>query len=184
MKTLKHIENVTNLNELSEYYNDIRSYIKLNSYKHFKRFENINGFESIYSFEDVTTEVILKVQKAFEKGKSVNGGYIGKTFYSVIIQMLIDDSNYDKNDNVVEFDEPEFDEFDEQKESSAEELIEFLSQNMDEDEFDLLIYSQKITITDLANLMNVKYTLLYNNIQRIKEKAKKILMKYEEQKEK
>lgn len=93
---LNHINNITSLEELAVYYDDIIKHTRC----YITKDENLYG--------DIVNNVILKCDKQFKKGKIINGGFLAitlkneyidhlrsesKTFHSEIPDTRLDDSN-------------------------------------------------------------------------------------------
>ncbi len=169
MNSLYHIKNITTFDELIKFDSDIRSYIK-------RRFYNyLNDHQTLITGDDLVNDMYIKIKPKFNGTFTISGGYIHQTIYSFIIN----DLKKLRHEEIEDF----ADEHDEDEPIDAISMIDYLKQHIDSDSFDLLVLSTHSSVADLSILLDIKYSLLDSNIKRIKEKAKKILLNYEQEKQ-
>lgn len=166
MNSLYHIKNITKFDDLIKYDSDIRSYVN-------RRFYNyLNDHQTIITADDLVNDMYIKIKPKFNGVFTISGGYIHQTIYSFIIN----DLKKLRHEEIEDFADDEI----EDEPVDAIDMIDYLKQHLDTDSFDLLVLSTHSTVADLSILLDIKYSLLDSNIKRIKEKAKKILLNYEQ----
>lgn len=173
MNSLYHIKNITTFDDLIKYDSDIRSYTK-------RRFYNyLNDHQSLITADDLVNDMYIKIKPKFNGTFTLSGGYLHQTIHSLIINHLKDKFNRHE-----QIDENVADDYNEDEKEPTDEIamVEYLKKHLDSESFDLLVLSTHSTVADLSILLNIKYSLLDANLKRIKEKAKKILLKYEQEK--
>lgn len=162
-QNLAHVNNIKSLEDLYQYDADIR----LCALKFCA--DKLN----IYSSDDIVNDVYIKLHDKFDGIFEVNGGYIFKMIYSQTMQHLKDNK---KNDDDASVEDTEhIDDTD----TLTDERIALLIKHLDPDEYDLLVYSQMIPISELAEMLDNSYWTLYLSLKKLKIKAKKIIEKYE-----
>lgn len=87
---LSMIKNITTIEQLSKYYDNIRDYTYL------------IDRENKQDMDDVIQDTFIKIMDMFDKkpGKVINGGYVALTLRSVYINKLKLKSRYDRFSNV------------------------------------------------------------------------------------
>ena len=87
---LSMIKNITTIEQLSKYYDNIRDYTYL------------IDRENKQDMDDVIQDTFIKIMDIFDKkpGKVINGGYVALTLRSVYINKLKLKSRYDRFSNV------------------------------------------------------------------------------------
>jgi DNA-directed RNA polymerase specialized sigma24 family protein len=148
MKDISHIRNVKTANELAKYYNDILAYARM-------KYEN-------FSFiDDAVQDTMIKLITLLEKGKEINGGYIGVAINNVILDMKKYNNRFDLGTSdfeaVIPDKEDDFEDIlrEENKEESKYKQIMNLVDAMDYYDKRIIEYTSKMNYSEFEKLSGI-----------------------------
>lgn len=150
------LNNISSLDELAKYDQLFRDYT--------------NGFVTDKSIaDDVVQDMYLKLSKAFENGKVVNGGYIVITLKNLYLNHLKIVDRYNKGDETSEYvPQEKVDDFDKVLEDKLEEekqyqLIEEKIDKLSWFEKSIIQFEMKMSLYQLSKKSGISYrSLIYS----------------------
>lgn len=166
---LKDYDYVT-LEQLYSNYDEIKHYLRVVART---KYSNLQSCD----YEDILHDVIININNAINKGKSVNSAYIKKAIHTTILKRFRKIKNTRKfvynDEDVNEMEIINEDNFDEilKEKLELESKYDSLNQSLDslsETDRTLLNYSLVLGMTTIQDLSGLPYGMINNEVNRIR----------------